>query len=148
MKEENKNLLVTEKEDTSSIKVTKQDVERMTSEELLMLLKEYEGQGRSVRFQEEAMTQGKKEQGLSYKYEFSWGWLMEQAALKGLVYGEDGHWNIEKKRDSVSNDVIIVRNVENKKKRTVEASEEAFVAFDALAGGRIVKNAINVELIR
>ena len=142
MKEENTIIHEVEKEEISNVVVTKQDVENMTQETLLVLLKEYEGPGRSVRFQENAMTQEKKHKGETYKYAFSWGWLMEQAAMKGLVHGEDGHWKEIKQMDSASNDVIVVRNVENKKKRTVEASEEAFVAFDALAGRVPVSKAL------
>lgn len=133
MKEENIITFTTENEETSNTVVTKQAVESMTQGELLGLLKAYEGPGRTLRFQEQAMTQEKKEQGIPYKFAFSWSWLTVQASEKGLVYGEDGHWKAEKQLVHMKNDVIIVRNVENKRKRTVEASEEAFADFDALA---------------
>ena len=46
---------------SSNTVITKQAVESMTKEELLDILKEYEGNGRSVRFQENAVTKEKKE---------------------------------------------------------------------------------------
>ena len=133
MEDDNKNNKVTQKEENSNTMVTKKDVENMSAEELLGILQEYEGTGRSIRFQESAMSQEKKKQGIPYTYDFSWGFLVGMAQKKGIIYGEDEHWTIGKNITSEVNEVILVRNIAGKKKRTVEATEDAFRAFDELA---------------
>ena len=142
MKTDKKTISVIQKEQTSNSMVTKVDLKGMSQGKLLELLRQYEGSGRTLRFQKEAVSQEKKEKGISYLYDFSWGWLVEQAKEKGIVYGEDGHWNIAEQVDAITKDVIIVRNVESKKKRTVEAAEEAFKAFDRLADRLAIQKAL------
>lgn len=112
--------------------VTKQAVESMTKEELLVILKDYEGTGRSVRFQEKAVSKEKKEKGIPYLYDFSWSFVTILAERKGLQYSGD-EWCICEGLVSEDKDIIQVRNLEGKKKRTVEATEEAFQHFDELS---------------
>ena len=142
MKKYQKTLSVIQKEETDNSVVTKLDVKGMKQGELLELLRQYEGSGRTLRFQENAVSQEKKEKGIPYYYDFSWGWLVEQAKEKGIVYGEDGHWSVAEQANAISKDVIIIRNIERKKKRTVEASEDAFEAFDRLADKLAVQKAL------
>ena len=133
MEDDNKTNIVTPKEEYSNTVVTKKDVENMSAVDIMGILQEYEGPGRTVRFQENAMTQEKRKQGIPYTYDFSWGFLVGMAEKKGIVYGEDEHWTIGKRFATEAKDSILVRNIIEKKKRTVEASEEAFRAFDELA---------------
>lgn len=142
MEYEDKNNFATEKEESSNTMVTKKDVENMSAEELLVILQEYEGQGRSVRFQENAMTQEKKNNGIPYTYDFSWGWLVDEAEKKSIHYGDDGHWSVVKNIASEEKEILYVRNITGKKKRTVEATEEAFKAFDELADKLPVSKAL------
>ena len=142
MKADNITSSVVQREDVSNSMITKVDLKGMSQGKLLELLRKYESNGRTLRFQEEAVSQEKKEKGIPYLYDFSWSWLTEQAKEKGIVYGEDGHWNIVEQADAITKDVIIVRNVESKKKRTVEAAEEAFKAFDRLADRLAIQKAL------
>lgn len=142
MKNEKQNVSVVENSDSNHTIVTKRDVEGMTREELFVILREYEGQGRTLRFQENAATQEKKQSKIPYVYDFSWSWLVEQAARKGISYGSDDHWQEVSLSNEAERDVIMVRNVEKKKKRTVEASEDSFKAFDILAGRLPVSKAL------
>ena len=117
---------------SSNTVITKQAVESMTKEELLVILKEYEGNGRSVRFQENAVTKEKKEKSIPYTFDFSWSFLTNLADRKGLRYSED-KWCISDNELPEDKDIILVRTLEGKRKRTVEATAEAFRHFDELA---------------
>lgn len=142
MEDDNKNNIVTPKEENSNTVVTKKDVENMSAGELLGILLEYEGPGRSVRFQENAMTQEKKKQGIPYTYDFSWSWLVDEAEKKDIHYGDDGHWSALRSVALEEKEILYVRNITGKKKRTVEATEEAFKAFDELADDVAVSKAL------
>ncbi len=142
MEYDNKTKIITPQEENSNIVVTKKDVENMSAVDIMGILQEYEGPRRSVRFQENAMTQEKKKQGIPYTYDFSWSWLVDEAEKKGIHYGDDGHWSVVKSIASEENDILYVRNITGKKKRTVEAMEEAFKAFDELADDVAVSKAL------
>ena len=113
----------------------------MTKEELLVILKEYEGNGRSVRFQENAVTREKKEKNIPYTFDFSWSFLTNLADRKGIRYSGD-KWSISEEESPEDKDIIRVRNLEGKRKRTVEATAEAFLHFDELAAKLPVPKAL------
>lgn len=122
-------------QDTDRRFVTQKEILGYSREELLTLLKQFEGPGRTKEFNLKAASKEKKKTGEVYEYEFSWSWLVGQAKLKGIVYGEDHRWRVlEPAEDSLVGDekreVIVIGKKVPTQKRTMVVSEEVLKLWD------------------
>ena len=115
--------------------ITQKDVIGYSTEELLALLKLFEGPGRTKDFSKRAASKEKKRNGESFDYDFSWSWLVGQAKLKGIVYGEDHRWKVLESAENVlgrekKKEVIVIGKKVQTQKRTMVVSEEVLKLWD------------------
>ena len=122
-------------QDTDKRVITQKEVIGYTREELLALLKQFEGPGRTKEFSLKAASKEKKKTGEAYEYEFSWSWLVSQAKLKGIVYGEDHRWRVLEPAEDAwggenKKEVIVIGKKVPTQKRTMVVSEEVLKLWD------------------
>lgn len=115
--------------------ITQKEVIGYTREELLALLKQFEGQGRTKEFSLKAASKEKKRVGETFDYDFSWSWLVGQAKLKGIVYGKDHRWRVlESVEDALvgaeKKEVVVIGKKVPTQKRTMVVSEEVLKIWD------------------
>lgn len=115
--------------------ITQKEVAGYSREELLALLKEFEGPGRTKEFSLKAASKEKKKAGEAFNYDFSWSWLVGQAKLKGIVYGEDHRWHVQESVESASvgvekKEVVVIGKKVPTQKRTMVVSEEVLKLWD------------------
>lgn len=134
---ENNNFSLTHEELKDSKVVTQEDIKNMKPEKLLAFLRQYEGAGRSQRFTDDAATNEKKKDGISYKYDFSWSWLKNQVYSVGIEYSDGaGCWNMRsdntKQGESVYTICLRKMDKTQTKKRTIEADTDVWREWDKM----------------
>ena len=121
--------------------ITQKEVIGYSQEELFVLLKEFEGPGRTKEFNAKAASKEKKKNGETFEYDFSWSWLMVQAKQKGIVYGKDHRWCILKSSEGGEDkkEVIVLGRRAHTQKRTMVVSEEVLKVWDEVLKGKPCK---------
>lgn len=124
--------------------IKQKDVIGYSTEELLTLLKSFEGPGRTKDFINRAASKEKRRNGEAFDYDFSWSWLVGQAKLKGIVYGEDHRWRVLEsvEDDSIGEkkqEVVVIGKKVPTQKRTMVVSEEVLKLWDETLRGKPCK---------
>lgn len=122
-------------QDTDKRVITQKEVAGYSREELLALLKHFEGPGRTTEFNKKAASKEKKKNSETFEYDFSWSWLMIQAKQKEIVYGKDHRWRICESSDVVSagemgKEVVVIGKKVPTQKRTMVVSTEVLKLWD------------------
>ncbi len=122
-------------QDTDRRVITQKEVIGYSREELLTFLRQFEGQGRTKEFSLKAASKEKKNAGETFDYDFSWSWLVGQAKLKGIVYGEGHRWRVLESVEDVSvgaekKEVVVIGKKVPTQKRTMVVSEEVLKLWD------------------
>ena len=124
--------------------ITQKEIVGYSREELLALLKQFEGPGRTKEFSLKAASKEKKNAGEAFDYDFSWSWLVGQAKLKGIVYGEDHRWRIVESVETASvgdekKEVVVIGQKVPIQKRTMVVSAEVLKLWDKALEGKPCK---------